>query len=230
MTAIFVTATGTDIGKTFVTAGLASVLREQGRAVAALKPVVTGFTPETAAASDPAVLLAALGRPVTEQSIADVAPWRFTAPLSPDMAARQEGRGLDFAALVTFCRDAIAARTDVLLIEGVGGVMVPLDATHTVLDWMVALRAPLILVAGSYLGTISHTLSALDVLARHALEVRAVVVSESVDSPVALDDTVASIARFARPIAVTALPRLPAGANAKAAWQGLAAVITRASG
>src|SRR5262245_1713511 len=104
MTALFVTATGTDIGKTLVTAGLIAALRQQGRAVEALKPVVTGYTPETAARSDPGVLLAALGRPVSEETVGDIAPWRFAAPLAPDMAAQREGREVPFHALVAFCR------------------------------------------------------------------------------------------------------------------------------
>lgn len=227
MSAIFVTATGTDVGKTFVTAGLVSVLRERGRAVEALKPVVTGFAPETAEASDPGVLLVALGRPVTQHDIARMSPWRFTAPLSPDLAAGREGRTLDFAALVTFSRDAIAAHKDVLLIEGVGGIMAPLDDRHTVLDWMVALGVPVLLVAGSYLGTISHTLSALDVLERHAVNVAAVVISESENSSVPLDDTAASIAKFARSREVLALPRLSGGGSGHTVFGELAELVTR---
>jgi dethiobiotin synthetase len=141
-----------------------------------------------------------------------ISPWRFKAPLAPDMAASQEGRALDFLALVSFSRNAIAEAQDVLLIEGVGGIMVPLDECHTVLDWMAALRVPLILAAGSYLGTISHTLSALDVLARRDLQVAAVVVSESPNSTVPLDDTAHAIARFCRDkTAVLALPRVTPG-------------------
>jgi dethiobiotin synthetase len=225
MTAIFVTATGTDVGKTFVTAGLVSVLREQGRAVEALKPVVTGFMPETAEASDLAVLLAALGERMNEESIARMSPWRFTAPLSPDQAACRDGRTLDFDALVTFSRQAIAKRKDVLLIEGVGGIMVPLDDRHTVLDWMVALQVPVILVAGSYLGTISHTLSALDVLERRAVKVVAVVISESENSAAPLDDTVASIAKFARSTEVLALPRLSSGARGHPVFRRLVELL-----
>jgi dethiobiotin synthetase len=207
MTAIFVTATGTEIGKTFVAAGIIAALREQGRAVEALKPVVTGFTLDAAAASDPGVLLTALGRPVNKDTIAEIAPWRFAAPLSPDMAARREGGALEFQALVTFCRERMAARQDVLLIEGVGGVMVPLDDTHTVLDWMVALSVPVILVTGSYLGTLSHTLTAFDVLRRNEIEVRAIVVNESSDSTVPLDETMKSIAKFTDTVDVLTLPR-----------------------
>ena len=65
----------------------------------------------------------------------------------------------------------MSARRDVLLIEGIGGIMVPLDDEHTVLDWMLVLQLPVILVAGSYLGTLSHTLTALDVLRRRGLTV-----------------------------------------------------------
>ena len=83
-----------------------------------------------------------------------------------------------------------------LLIEGVGGVMVPLDEHRTILDVMMALRLPLILVAGSYLGTISHTLTALDSLFRRDMNVLAIIVNETPGSTVPLDDTVAAIARL----------------------------------
>jgi dethiobiotin synthetase len=208
MSAIFVTATGTDIGKTFVTCGLVHALQARGRKVAALKPVISGFDPAAPETSDTALLLSALVRPVTADEISRISPWRFAAPLAPDMAAAREGRAIDFAAVTEFCRDAIASRDGALLIEGVGGVMAPLDARHTVLDWMSALDIPLVLVAGSYLGTISHTLTALDVLRRHGLDVACLVISESAGSPVGLDATRDTIARFAPSLDVIALPRL----------------------
>jgi dethiobiotin synthetase len=83
--------------------------------------------------------------------------------------------------------------------------MVPLDDRRTVLDLMMALQLPLILVAGSYLGTISHTLTALDALFRRNLKVLATIVSETPHSSVPLADTVAALARFANP--VIGLPR-----------------------
>jgi dethiobiotin synthetase len=208
MSAIFVTATGTDIGKTFVTCGLIRALQARGRKVAALKPIASGFALTGAEVSDSGLLLSALVRPVTPETIAEVSPWRFAAPLSPDLAAAREGRVIDFAAVAGFCRDAIATRDGALLIEGVGGVMSPLDARHTVLDWMAALDIPLVLVAGSYLGTISHTLTALDVLRRRGLDVASLVVSESAISTVPLDETRDAVARFAPGLDVVALPRL----------------------
>jgi dethiobiotin synthetase len=225
VTALFVTATGTDIGKTFVTAGTISRLRRGGRNVEALKPVVTGFDSVTAAASDPVVLLRALGRPASEDAIARIAPWRFKAPLAPDLAAQRESRILDFDALVDFCRRSVDASPDALLIEGVGGVMVPLTERHTVLDWMVALRQPVLLAAGSYLGTISHTLSAVDVLRRRDLSVAAIVVSETPASTVPLADAAASIARFVEPTAVLPLPRLPAEMTAHPVFDQIAALL-----
>ena len=211
MTAVFITSTGTDIGKTFVARGLVRVLRKNGRKVEALKPVVSGFEPREAEGSDPGLLLAALGAEVTDEAIARVAPWRFAAPVSPHIAARREGREIDFAGVVEFSRRAVAQRTDALVIEGAGGIMVPLDDTHTVLDWMSALELPVILVAGSYLGTISHALSALDVLARRGLKVVAVIVSETAGNPLELDEITAAIAQFAPTLAVIGLPRLRLG-------------------
>src|SRR5262245_39954225 len=153
MSAIFVTSTGTDIGKTFVTAGLIRLLRDQGAAVDARKPLVSGYDPSVVTTSDPAVLLEALGRPVSADEIERIAPWRFRAPLSPDLAAAREGRSVDFDALVSFSRDAIGSFKGTTFIEGVGGIMVPIDERHTVLDWMTVLRIPVLLVVGSYLGT-----------------------------------------------------------------------------
>src|SRR5689334_16712428 len=100
MSAYFVTSTGTDIGKTFVTAGLIRHLRDNGKPVAALKPVVSGFDLATAALSDPGMLLAALDEPITEEALTRVSPWRFAAPLSPDMAAAREGAMLEFDDIV----------------------------------------------------------------------------------------------------------------------------------
>ncbi len=203
MSAYFVTSTGTDIGKTFVTAGLIRHLRSDGRAVSALKPIVSGFV--DVAGSDTGILLGALGETATPDAVARLSPWRFAAPLSPDMAASREGRGVDFAALVEFCRAADAGGTR--FIEGVGGIMVPLDGTHTVLDWAAALRLPLVLVAGSYLGTLSHTLTALRVIAAAKLDVAALVVNESAGATVPLDETAATLARFVSGVPIVTLAR-----------------------
>jgi dethiobiotin synthetase len=225
VTAYFVTSTGTDIGKTFVTAGLIRSLRGNNRAVDALKPVVSGYDSSVVETSDPAVLLRALGRPVSADEIGRLAPWRFRAPLSPDLAAAREGRSIDFNALVEFSRAAVDASPGTLFIEGVGGIMVPIEAERTVLDWMAALGIPLVFVVGGYLGTISHTLTALNVLTQRRLTIAVIVVSESERNPVELEDTVDSIARFSDGVPVIGLPRLPAGITEHPAFARIAALL-----
>jgi dethiobiotin synthetase len=225
MTVLLVTATGTDIGKTFVSAGLIRHWRAAGRVVDAIKPVLSGFDPAAMEASDPAVLLRALGRDCTPAEVERISPWRFTAPLSPDWAARREGRSIVISDLVDFCRRAMAARRGILLIEGIGGVMVPLGEHRTVLDLMSTLRCPVLLVAGSYVGTLSHTFTALEVLARRNLDIAAVVVSETAGSAASLEETVAAVERFADTIPVVGIPRLPNAGNDHPAFARLAGLL-----
>jgi dethiobiotin synthetase len=200
VTAIFITATGTDVGKTQVVASLVRQFRQMGRSVEAVKPIVSGYDPAQAAASDTGILISAMALPFSPESIDRVSPWRFRAALSPDLAARQEERAIDVDAVVAFCQNAISQRRDILLIEGVGGIMVPLDGHRTILDVMMAVQLPLILVTGSYRGAISHTLTALDSLFRRDMNVLATIVSETAGSPLPLDDVVSSIARFTAPV------------------------------
>jgi dethiobiotin synthetase len=198
-------------------------LREHGKAARAFKPVVSGFDIATAAISDPGVLLDAMAEKITPEALDRVSPWRFAAPLSPDMAAAREGKALDFDAILAACLAEAGEGT--LFIEGVGGVMVPLDACHTVLDLMAALKLPLILVAGSYLGTISHTLTALDALRRRDLTIAALVVNGSGDGAVPLDETISAIARFAPGVPIAAIPRVKSWLNARAELAELAAIL-----
>jgi dethiobiotin synthetase len=224
MTTIFITATGTDIGKTFVAAGLIRHWRAAGRPVDALKPVVTGYDPAQAQASDAGILLAALGRPVTLAEIDRVSPWRFAAPLSPDMAARREYRSIDFNAVVDFSRAAVAAN-DCLLIEGIGGIMVPLNGKYTVLDWMIALQIPIVVVTGTYLGSISHTLTCLDVLAGRGIAVKALIVNETPGSAVTQQDTSATLLQFVPDIAIVELRRAPPDRTHNGVFDQLAKVL-----
>jgi len=181
MPALFVTGTGTDIGKTYVSCALIRALKAKGAVVDAFKPVVSGFDPKDAAASDPARLAVALGAP---GDVFRIAPRRYRAPLSPNIAARLEG---DVLSLDDMVIDAVARaaeiRSGLLLVEGAGGVMSPLTDGETNLDMIAALGAPVLLVAGSYLGTISHILTALVALRAAKVMVAAVVMSESLDAP-----------------------------------------------
>lgn len=179
--AYFITATGTDLGKTWLTAGVVASCRAQGVSVQALKPVMSGYDPARHEESD----IAKVG--------ADKTAWIYAAALSPDRAAALEGKTIDFETLVGWCRHRIDAHDGLLLIEGIGGVMVPLNATHTVRDWIATLDVPTVLMCGSYLGSLSHTLTSLAALREVGIVPSLIVVNESVDSPVGLEDTLASL-------------------------------------
>lgn len=207
MGANFITGTGTDIGKTWLVCALLRHWRAERRNVAAFKPVLSGFDPDDPETSDAGALLAALGREASAAELDAVAPWRFAAPLSPDMAAAREGRRIDFEQLVGFTRRAASADFCPTLIEGVGGVMVPLDETHTVRDWIAASGLPCVLVAGSYLGSLSHTLTALEALAKIGSGVTAIAVNETPDSTVPLDATLETLSRHAANIPLVGIAR-----------------------
>lgn len=209
MPAVFVTASGTDIGKTYVAEALLGQWRAKGRDVAVLKPVLSGYDAAEAADSDTGRLLTAAGVAITTESIDLVSPWRYAAPLSPDMAAAREGRSVPVDDVIAYCHAAIAEADEAgmsLLIEGIGGVMVPLDDTRTVADLIAALGIPAILVGGSYLGSLSHTLTAYEALTSRRIAVDCIIVSETPDSDVALDETRDVLARFVRPVPVEAMP------------------------
>lgn len=208
--AYFITATGTDLGKTWLTAGVAGICRARGIPVRALKPVMTGYDPASPATSDAGVLLAKVGSQGTASEIEGIAPWRFTAPLSPDLAAAREGRQVDFAALVDWCRDEIARNEGILLIEGIGGALVPLDKTHTVREWIAALdrqQVQVVLIAGTYLGALSHTLATLAALRAAGIEPAALVVNESADGSVGLNATLASLAHHVGEVPLLTIKR-----------------------
>lgn len=209
MKAVFIAGSHTDVGKTWAACAILKAARAQGRSVAAFKPVVSGYLPSTAVTSDPGRLLAALGQDLTGYALEAMSPLRFEAALSPPMAARLEGVTLTLADLLAVCRPVLAAQTaDLLLVEGAGGVMSPMAEDATGLDLQLALGLPTILVGGSYLGGVSHTLTALEVLRSRGLAVLGIVVSQSAD-PDAPDfpQTVAAIARFAGDVPVLAAPR-----------------------
>ena len=202
----FITATGTEIGKTFVTATLAHQLTESGYNVSALKPVISGY--EDGEIHDTEILLKAQNAKINQKNIQICSPWRFKAATSPDYAAKIEHQKIDFQELANYCQPQ--EDSDYTLIEGVGGVMVPLTEQDTVLDLITTLKMPVILVAGSYLGTINHTLTTLAALKSRLISNVKIVISESAENPMPLQETVETIARFTDH-QIMVLPRVASG-------------------
>lgn len=203
MSLLFVTGSGTGVGKTYVTTLLARELRAAGRSVRALKPVATGMVPlndPTFSETDPARLLTAQGLTANDATLAACAPWRFAAPLSPDMAAAAEGRSLPLDAVVGWTH-RVAKETpasSLILVEGVGGVMSPIAEDGLNIDLIAALRCPVILVCGTYLGAISHTLTAIAALHVRSVRLHWLILNETAGSSVDFNATLSSLTRFAR--------------------------------
>ena len=144
MKGAFVTAIGTDCGKTHVSAAILRYLNDAGRPALALKPVMSGFSADQLEASDAGRLLLAMGSPVNADTVSDIC-WRsFIEPLAPNVAARRAGIALDYADMLAFLRERMAREKGLVLVEGAGGVMSPLTDTHTNIDLAADLGLPVV--------------------------------------------------------------------------------------
>jgi len=215
---LFVTGTDTGAGKTVVAGAVVAALRAGGERVAAYKPVVTGLDePEEPGWPRDHELLAATAGASAEA----VTPHRFGPPVSPHLAAELAGVELDLDAMVV-AASAAAAEADagVLVVEGVGGLLVPLTNHHRVRDLALALGFPLVVAARPGLGTISHTLLTLEAARAAGLTVAGVVMTPWPDAPSTMErsnrETVARLGA----ISVATLPRLPDGSPASLAAGG----------
>jgi dethiobiotin synthetase len=213
---LFVTGTDTGAGKTVVAGAVAAALAARGERVAAFKPVLTG-TDEPAAPGwppDDALLGAAAGRDPTE-----VTTRRYGPPASPHLAAALAGEELRLDELAAAARHT-AAGADVLVAEGVGGLLVPLTPTALVRDLAVALGLPLLVAARPGLGTINHTLLTLEAARAAGLVVAAVVLTPWRSVPTTVEasnrDTIARLGA----VDVATLAPVPSGAPADLAAAG----------
>jgi dethiobiotin synthetase len=167
---VFVTGTGTEVGKTVVAAVIARTLARRGERVPVFKPAVTGL--DDPGEPDHALLRRAAG---SDQAEDEIAPYRYGPPMSPHLAARLSGRPIEPARL----REAARAtgRNRVLVAEGVGGLLVPLTGDYLVRDLARDLGLPLVVASSPGLGTINHTLLTLEAAQNAGLEVAAVVLT-----------------------------------------------------
>jgi dethiobiotin synthetase len=191
---LFVTGTDTEVGKSVVAAALAAALTARGVRVGAFKPVVTGLDePDPVKPPDHELLAACAGTAPDE-----VTPVRFGPAVSPHLAAELAGAALDPGDLVAAARAAAADR-DVLIGEGVGGLLVPLTRGYLVRDLAHELGLPLVVAARPGLGTINHTLLTVEAARAAGLHVAAVVMTPWPREPTAMErsnrETIAALAR-----------------------------------
>jgi dethiobiotin synthetase len=159
---LLITGTDTGVGKTLVAGAIADWFRRRGFRVGVLKPAATGCVRRREGlVGEDAEFLAHHSN--TPFPLDVICPQRYAEPLAPAIAAERAGIPLDWESIQRSI-DAIARESDVLLVEGVGGIMVPMDPKHTFLDVAIWLRAPALVVARPALGTINHTLLTVNAL------------------------------------------------------------------
>jgi len=185
MRGVFVTGTGTEVGKTIVAAVIARELAAAGVRVAVFKPAVSGLDEAEPDAGDHELLRLASG---SDQSDDEIAPHRFGPPVSPHLAAELAGEEIEPAALVEAARAAVRD-ADLLVAEGVGGIMVPLTLGYLVRDFARELAMPVVIAAAPGLGTINHTLLTVEAARAVGLEVAAVVLTPWPEVPEAIHES-----------------------------------------
>ncbi|MBI3399494.1 MAG: dethiobiotin synthase [Deltaproteobacteria bacterium] len=171
----FITGTDTGVGKTFITAGIAVVLKEKGVDVGVMKPIETGCPgkDEKLGPQDALFLKKAAG---LSGDIDLINPYRFKAFLAPSIASRLENKSVDLKKIKE-CYDKLASQHKLMLVEGVGGLLVPLNETETVADLVKLLKLPLIIIAASRLGTINHTLLTVRYAQSIGIEVKGIILN-----------------------------------------------------
>lgn len=169
---IFITGTDTGVGKTMVTAALLADLRSQGIDAVPMKPIQTGRT------SDLSVHLKAGHLKPTATELKWMNPYRFTWAVSPHLAAKSEKVKISLTKILSAYRQLEKAH-DFVLVEGAGGVLVPIIGNRTMLDLMKRLKLPVLVVARPSVGTLNHTLLTLNELRRAKVEVLGVVLVQS---------------------------------------------------
>lgn len=177
---IFVTGTDTGVGKTVVTAALTSLFRADGIDAVPMKPVQTGCIPaplgQEAIDLEFCLNIANLEPSLAERKL--MAPYCFQPACSPHLAAAQACETISISRIADDF-SVLKANHDLVIVEGAGGVLVPINSKETMLDVMVRLSLPVILVARPWLGTINHTLLSLHELARAGVPVLGVIFNDS---------------------------------------------------
>jgi dethiobiotin synthetase len=222
---IFITGTDTGVGKTVVTAALVAALRRQGYDVGAIKPIETGLSSFADTGSDAVRLRAAAGG---RDALAEVRPYGFRHPLSPLDAARLERRRILLPTIMRNFR-RVRARHEILLAEGVGGVLVPVTPSLNILDLIYRMRLPAIVVGRAGLGGINHALLTLTALHRQKVPVLALVLNRTLPSPTGIARTQESstVRLLRRSAKVPVLGPLPYLGDLERDWENGVAKLVR---
>ena len=172
---IFITGTDTGVGKTLVTAALALHFKKQGLSVGVMKPIETGVSPSREAQSDAARLRSIIE---SDEPLGAIRPYTFELPVAPLAAAQKEGQAINLDTIKKVYR-LLSTRYDSIIVEGVGGVRVPITPKIGVTDLIRLLRLPVVVVGRSGLGGINHALLTIEALQRSRIPILALVLNQT---------------------------------------------------
>ena len=185
MKSFFVTGTDTGIGKTAFTCGLASLLRVSGIDVGVMKPFATGIPQKNGFQSEDVSML------VNSSGVSDpeslVNPYFFAIPASPYSAAKKLGRQIDLD-LVLSSFDKLRSTHDVMLVEGIGGIMTPILKDYFVIDLIKDLNLDAMVVIGSKIGAINHTMLTIDACKKHGIRILGLIINQTDKNGYDLDE------------------------------------------
>ncbi|WP_455377331.1 dethiobiotin synthase [Petrachloros mirabilis] len=172
---VFVTGTDTAVGKTLVTAALALSLKKSGLTVGVMKPIETGVSRAKVARSDAARLQAIIE---SDDALAAISPYRFELPVAPLAAAQAERSTIKLDVIAKLYR-LLSRHSAYLLVEGVGGVHVPITLKHDVADLITKMHLPVVVVGRAGLGGINHALLTIEALRRRKIQIVALVLNRT---------------------------------------------------
>ena len=175
MQGYFITGTDTNVGKTAVTACLAKLLESRGENVGVMKPIETGVNAQCSSSSnsDAKFLMKITG---VQDPLEDVCPFRFKLPASPYQAAKIEGKEIDPEIILKRFRE-LQSKHSIMLVEGIGGLMVPITQSYNVSNLALQIGLPLIIVSRAQIGTLNHTLLTINAAQQHGLKIKGVILN-----------------------------------------------------
>ena len=186
---IFITSTGTNIGKTYCTVEILKKMLQKKVLFNAYKPILSGFDFNKIKKSDSYKILKVNNKMPKIEDIKQISPWLFEKPLAPSIAAIKENKSLKYNEVLKWCLKK-SNNNLINIYEGAGGLLVPIERTKTLLNLMKDLNCKVVLIVGNYLGSISHTLSAVHNLQHANLKIINIIINENINNnDIDIEDT-----------------------------------------
>jgi len=176
---IFITSTGTNIGKTYCTVEILKEMLNRKVLFNAYKPILSGFNISNIKDSDSYKILKTNNKEPKIENIKQISPWLFEKPIAPSLAAIKENKSLKYNDVLKWCLKK-SDNNIINIFEGAGGLLVPIEKAKTILDLMKDLNSKVVLVVGNYLGSVSHTLSAIHNLQHANLQIINIIINQNI--------------------------------------------------